>query len=280
MDDILEKIEKVDYYIRWLSRNLSPGKWKSNTLGFSLEFEKISEYVPGDDIRGINWKASSRSDRTLKNDYLSTKNINVFLVVDNSKSMMFGSKSRTKNYISAEVAAVIAYSANKFGDNVGLITWPNFEYVQPKNRDDYFLFIAEKILEEKETDPYSLKEVFDNIPRTRSLIFILSDFWDIDLSQLNLFLNIHDIVPIIIEDRMELELPEDVFFVKLRDLESKKCTTSLLGRDLREYKQKVEKERLKILSYFEKKNLSYGQIKENYLPEEITDIFLERKHYV
>jgi len=92
IQEILKNIEKVEYYISWYVQNQSPGRWKSRQRGSGLDFDKISNYIIGDDVRTINWKATAKTGGQVvyKNDYLSKRNVTVYFIVDVTKSMNFG----------------------------------------------------------------------------------------------------------------------------------------------------------------------------------------------
>lgn len=282
INDVFQKIQEIDYYIDWFTSNLDPGKWRSKFLGSSLEFEKITEYTPGDDFRQINWIASSRSIKTLKNEYLSKKNITIFFIVDNSQSMIFGTEKKTKIEVSAEISAILAYSANKIGDEVGLTLFPNFFEMTPKISRNYFIYIHDNIISEmtNNKNKYELYQVLERLPQKKCLVFIISDFLNINLKDLDIYSKYYDIVPIIIEDKLEQRMPNKFFLVNVKDLETNENIYTTFGKDMKKFRKKVLKERKKILRLFSSLSLDFIRITAQYNTIVLTEFFMNRRKYI
>jgi uncharacterized protein (DUF58 family) len=237
--EIISKIEEIDYYVRWYTGQHDLGIWPSRHLGGSAEFETISEYHVGDNPRSINWSATARTGgrRILKNTRLSEANLAVFLVVDLSRSMDFGTVRVTKRRLAAEISAILAHAAWRCGDRVGFIAYGSDVKIQwpLRNPKDYRLLIPRKVLETSSdggTGAAELAGALSKLPGKRSLVFLISDFQE-DFEGIESALKpvalLHDVVPIVVWDPRERILPERRCIAALRDLETGKCRTIWLG---------------------------------------------------
>ena len=238
MKEILSKIVEVDYYVRWYSSQHDLGIWPGRRVGGSAEFETISEYEFGDNPRSINWAATARTGahRILKNTRLRETNLAVYLVVDLSHSMDFGTVRVTKRRLAAEISAILAHAAWRCGDRVGFIGYgSNVEIEWPlRNPKEYRLLIPEKILETKSNGngKPGLPQALLRLPATRSLVFLISDFQE-RLEGVERALKsvgmAHDVVSIVLWDRREKVLPEKRCITALKDLETGRQRTIWLG---------------------------------------------------
>ncbi|MBW2058383.1 MAG: DUF58 domain-containing protein [Deltaproteobacteria bacterium] len=238
MREILSKIAEVDYYVRWYSRQHDRGIWASRQLGGAAEFETITEYELGDNPRSINWSATARTGghRILKNTRLTEANLAVFLVVDLTPSMDFGTVRTTKRRLAAEISAVLAHAAWRCGDRVGFIGYGSGVEVEwpLRNARDYRLLIPEKILQVRShgNGESGLGRALVRLPQKRSLVFIVSDFQD-DLEELEIALKpvaiTHDVVPLVLWDPRERILPRKRCVTVVKDLETGTTRTVWLG---------------------------------------------------
>jgi uncharacterized protein (DUF58 family) len=236
--EILEKIAEVDYYVRWYSGQYDLGIWPSRQVGGAAEFETISEYHLGDNPKSINWSATARTggQRVLKNTRLNEVNLAVFLVVDLSHSMDFGTVRVTKRMLAAEISAILAHAAWRCHDRVGFIGFGSQVAVQwpLRNPKEYRLLIPQKVLETKShgNGGGGLARALSGLPRKRSLVFLISDFQE-DLEEIEKGLKspafLHDVVSIVIWDPREKVLPQGWGIAALRDLETGRSRTIWLG---------------------------------------------------
>jgi uncharacterized protein (DUF58 family) len=236
--EILSKIAEVDYYVRWYSNQHDLGIWPSRRAGGTAEFEAIAEYQFGDNPRSINWSATARTGflRILKNTRLTETNLAVFLLVDLSPSMDFGTVRVTKRRLAAEISAVIAHSAWRCGDRVGFIGYgSDVEIEWPlRNPKDYRLLIPQKILETKANGngQAGLHPALLRLPAKRSLAFLISDFQE-DFAEIEKALRSaarhHDVISIVLWDRREKILPTKRCITVLKDLETGTKRTVCLG---------------------------------------------------
>lgn len=239
MREILSKIAEVDYYVRWYSTQHDLGIWPSRWAGGSAEFEAISEYELGDNPRSINWAATARTGghQILKNTRLAEANLSVYLLVDLSPSMDFGTVRVTKRRLAAEISAVIAHAAWRCGDRVGFVGYGSRVDIQwpLRNPKDYRILIPQKVLEIKSEwkgKARGLHQAVCVIPPKRSLVFLLSDFQD-DIEEivtpLRWAAHLHDVVAIVLWDPRERSLPEKRCLTVLKDLETGRKRTLWIG---------------------------------------------------
>jgi uncharacterized protein (DUF58 family) len=227
--EILSKIAEVDYYVRWFSSQHDLGIWPSRRAGGTAEFESIAEYQLGDNPRSINWSATARTGflRILKNTRLTNTNLAVYLLVDLSPSMDFGTVRVTKRRLAAEISAVLAHAAWRCGDRLGFIGYGSKVEVEwpLRHPKDYRLLVPQKILETKVngTGPPGLGPALLSLPAKKSLVFLLSDFQE-DLGEIERTLKsvarLHDFVPIVLWDPRERMLPAKRYIAVLKDLET------------------------------------------------------------
>ena len=165
------------------------GKNASKLRGRGLDFEEVRNYVPGDDVRNIDWKVTARTQKTHLRVFTEEKEKPALIIVDQTKSMFFGSKLKTKSVVAAELAAIAAFRVSKEGDRVGGIVFGDngVDAVLPKRNRKNILFFFENLLkrnhELKESKSHKfeagLQEVFQKVRNIIShdyLIFIVSDF--------------------------------------------------------------------------------------------------------
>jgi uncharacterized protein (DUF58 family) len=236
--EILSKIAEVDYYVRWYSGQHDLGIWPSRQVGGSAEFETISEYALGDNPRSINWSATARTGghQILKNTRLTETNLAVFLVVDLSQSMDFGTVRVTKRRLAAEISAILAHAAWRCGDRIGFIAYGSDVAIQwpLRNPKDYRLQIPQKVIETRTSGSTGsgLAQALSKLSPKRSLVFLISDFQE-DLEGIEVALKpvalLHDVVSIVIWDPREKVLPERRCIAALKDLETGRSRTIWLG---------------------------------------------------
>lgn len=243
MNDLLRKLARLDFYVRWDVSQVSAGARPSRFRGAGLEFDKITRYDLGDDPRWINWKATARTGgtRVLKNTLIEERQLQVFLAVDVSASMDFGTARASKRRVAAEIAAAVTHVAWRTGDAVGCLTYASRveRYWPPATSPQYRLVIPEAILT---TGPNrggraDFAAALERLPAKRSLLFVLSDF-QADAAVLAPALKTaarrHDVVAVVIEDPRERSLPEGAGLVRMRDLETGAYRSIWLDRKSRQ----------------------------------------------
>lgn len=288
MNDVLRKLARVDFYIRWYVSQIGAGRRQSWFRGAGLEFEKITRYDLGEDPRWINWAATARTGgmRVLKNSLIEERQLEVFLAVDLSGSMDFGTQRASKRRMAAEVAAVLAHAAWRTGDPVGFVGYTSKveRYWPPRSSPHYRLLFPATILgtEAASGGGADFSSVLDRLPRKRSLLFALSDFQQ-DLAGLEPAVRTaarhHDLVPIIIEDPRERSLPEATGFVRLRDLETGATRSIWLNRKSREaWTERLRKRDEEMAALFRRARVDALRVNPTVDPlTEIARLFLRRR---
>jgi len=287
--EILSKIAEVDYYVRWYSSQHDLGIWPSRRVGGTAEFEAIAEYQFGDNPRSINWSATARTGflRILKNTRLTETNLAVFLLVDLSHSMDFGTVRVTKRRLAAEISAVLAHAAWRFGDRVGFIGYgSDVEVEWPlRNPKEYRLLIPQKILETKANgnEQAGLSPALLRLPAKRSLVFLISDFQE-DFGEIEKALRsvarLHDLVSIVLWDPREKILPAKRCITVLKDLETGMKRTVWLGgtKTKGSFQERVEARERRLKELFQTLCMDALWIHQetNYI-KEISQLFLARR---
>ena len=224
--DILKKIRQVEIHTRRLVNEAFMGEYHSVFKGRGMEFEEVREYQPGDEIRTIDWNVTARMGRPFIKRYVEERELTVMLLVDVSASGNFGSIKQLKNEVAIEICALLAFSAIKNNDKVGLIIFTDKieKFIPPKKGPTHVLRVIRELLcaapTGKGTNISVALEYLNKISSRRTISFIVSDFIANDYAHaLRIANKRHDMIAITIADPREQELP-NVGFVELKDAES------------------------------------------------------------
>ena len=224
--DILKKIRQVEIHTRRLVNEAFMGEYHSVFKGRGMEFEEVREYQPGDEIRTIDWNVTARMGRPFIKRYVEERELTVMLLVDVSASGNFGSIKQLKNEVAIEICALLAFSAIKNNDKVGLIIFTDKieKFIPPKKGPTHVLRVIRELLcaapTGKGTNISVALEYLNKISSRRTISFIVSDFIANDYAHaLRIANKRHDMIAITIVDPREQELP-NVGFVELKDAES------------------------------------------------------------
>jgi len=224
--EVLRQVRRVQIRTRRLVDGIFAGEYHSVFRGRGMEFAEVREYVPGDDVRTIDWNVTARLGHPYVKKHVEERELTVVLMVDVSASGEFGSGERAKTEIASEIAAVIAMSAIRNNDKVGLILFSDRieKFVAPrKGRNRVLRLIRELIHAEPAgtgTDIALALDYFCATTRRRAVGFLISDFMAADYEvALRVAHQRHDVIPIRIADPREDELPE-IGLTWLRDLET------------------------------------------------------------
>lgn len=235
LEDILKEVRRIQIVARRQVNDLLAGEYLSTFKGRGMEFDSVREYVPGDEIRCIDWNVTARSNAPYVKTFCEERELTVFIAVDVSASGSFGSQQRSKMETAVEIAAVLMLASLKNNDKVGLMFFADdvVKFVPPrKGRGNVMRLIREMLAAEPikaETNIAKALEYLGRVQRRRCVVFILSDFLGPDCSNaLSVANQRHDCIAVTLQDPRELELP-DVGFITLRDAE----TDELLELDTR-----------------------------------------------
>ena len=223
--NIFDKIRKIQYATTHLADEIMAGAWRSAFKGQGIEFEEVREYQSGDDVRLIHWHVTARMDRPYLKVFREERELTVFLMVDISSSLRFGSQNIKKDLI-AEIGAILAFSAIKNNDKVGLILFSSQveKYVPPKRGTRHVLRIIRELVafepEHQGTDIAHALSFINSLQRRAAICFLISDFICPDFShELSLAARRHDLIAINVTDPYEIEFPA-LGMVNFTDLES------------------------------------------------------------
>jgi uncharacterized protein (DUF58 family) len=191
-----------------------------------MEFSEVREYQIGDDIRNIDWNVTARMGHPFVKIYEEERELTVMLLVDVSSSSNFGTYERMKGEIATEICALLAFSAIKNNDKVGLIIFTDKveKFVPPKKGKTHVLRVVRELLYHKpegmQTNIGDALEYLSRVAKRRSVVFLVSDFINKGYEKaLRIANKRHDIVAITITDPREIEIP-DVGFIELEDAET------------------------------------------------------------
>ncbi len=226
--EILQKIKRIQVTTAKKATDIFAGEYKSVFKGRGMEFAEVREYLPGDEIRSIDWNVTARMGRPFIKKHIEERELTLMLLLDASRSNCFGSVNRLKRDLAAEVCAVLAACATKNNDRVGLIIFTDKieSYVPPrKGTPHVFKVIREALYYQTEgrgtNIPLSL-EYLDRMMTKSTVSFLISDFYADGLKKsLAVAGKRHDLVAVQITDPRERIMP-DVGVVKLEDSETGK----------------------------------------------------------
>jgi uncharacterized protein (DUF58 family) len=224
--EILKKVKRIEIQTRGLVNDIFSGEYHSVFKGRGMEFSEVREYQIGDDIRAIDWNVSARLGHPYVKVFEEERELTVMLVVDVSSSGNFGTVERMKGEIAIEICAMLAFSAIKNNDKVGLIIFTDQieKFVPPKKGKSHVLRVLRELLyhkpQGKGTNIALALEYLSRVITRRAVVFLVSDFISEDYQKAMQIANRrHDLVAITIIDPRELELP-NVGYLELEDAEN------------------------------------------------------------
>jgi uncharacterized protein (DUF58 family) len=220
--ELVKKIRRIEIKSKKLVEENFTGEYRSGFRGKGMEFESIRQYYHGDDVRNIDWNVTARQNKAFVKQFCEEREMNMFLLIDMSRSNSFGSKKA----IIAELGATLAFSASKNNDRVGAIFFTEKveKFIPSKSGRKHVLAIIESILnfmpEHSGTNLSEALRYFNLIEKKRSIVFVISDFLDEGyLKDMKIISNRHDLVMVRVVDRAEEFIPAGAVFA-FEDLES------------------------------------------------------------
>jgi uncharacterized protein (DUF58 family) len=224
--EILRKVRRIELRTRRLVDESLAGSYHSVFKGRGMEFAEVREYEPGDDVRTIDWNVSAKMGHAFVKKFTEERELTVVLVVDASASGRFGTTPSTKLETAAEIAALLAFSAIRNNDRVGLLLFTDRieRFVPPRKGRQHGLRVLRDLLafepEGRATDIRNALDVLRRVVTKRSVVFLVSDFEDGGYERtLRVVNRKHDLVAISVHDPREEALP-DVGLVAVVDAES------------------------------------------------------------
>ena len=244
--EVLAALRVIQIHTARLANAHLQGSYTSSFRGQGLSFQEVRQYHPGDDVRSIDWNVSARMNEPFVKVFTEEREMTVMLVVDCSASLSFGTVRAQKTHVACEVTALLATSAITHGDRAGLVlgATETEHFVPPKRGQKHVMRLLREILVRAsaprlavpsftgeshglgaETNLRDLLQTLRRLAKRRTIAFVVSDFLADDYAQtLSLAAAKHDIVPVVLEDPRDLELP-DVGLVDFEDLESGELVT-------------------------------------------------------
>jgi len=230
--DLLKKVRKIEIKTRGLSGNIFAGEYHSAFKGRGMTFSEVREYQPGDDVRNIDWNVTARFGQPFVKVFEEERELTVMLIIDVSESEGFGTQSKFKRDLIAELSAVLSFSASINNDKVGAVFFGNKveKFIPPKKGRSHILRIIKEILdftpEDKGTNISEVLAYHTSALKKRCTTFILSDFMDFDENNmpkfeqaLKIISSKHDVVALRVYDPREKELPS-IGLVEMTDAET------------------------------------------------------------
>ncbi len=212
--ELIQAVKRLEIATRRAVNDQLAGEYHSVFKGRGMDFSEVREYQPGDDIRVIDWNVSARMDGLFVKQFVEERELTVFLLVDASGSQSFGSRDKLKLTTAAEIAALLAFTAVKNNDRVGLATFTDQveTFIPPKKGRKHVLRVITEILNTnpkgQQTRMKEALEFLSKVNRKRAVVFLVSDFLDDGFERtLNIVNRRHEIIPVVIADPMEEILP-------------------------------------------------------------------------
>jgi uncharacterized protein (DUF58 family) len=246
--DIIKKVRRLEIRTRKLVTDSVTGAYHSSFKGRGMDFEEVREYTIGDDVRTIDWNVSAKMDKPFIKVYREERELTLMLLIDLSASGIFGSVDQSKRERAAEIASVLAFSATRNNDKVGLLLYTDEveHYIPPKKGRRHILRVIRDILffepKGRDTDHKVSLDYLNRVQRRKTVVFMISDFLDSDdtlFNTLALTNQRHDLIGIALSDPREKELPA-VGLITLEDAETGEMVELDTGnRDIR-HRYRVE----------------------------------------
>jgi len=212
--DLIKKIRKIEITTSRAVNDVMAGQYHSVFKGRGMAFDEVRPYQPGDDIRVIDWNVTARMNDLYVKQFIEERELTVMLLVDASASLAFGTRERFKSELAAEITGLLAFSAIKNNDRVGLIMFTDRieRFVPPKKGTKHVLRVISEVLsfvpEGSGTDIALALEFLSRVTKRKSVAFLVSDFLASGYeSALKVAHRRHDLVSIVLRDPMERRLP-------------------------------------------------------------------------
>lgn len=214
--ELLKKVRRIEIKTRHVVNDVFAGRYHSTFKGRGMEFDEVREYIPGDDIRAIDWNVTARTGVPHIKKFVEEREMTVLLMVDISASNDFGSTPQLKRDLAAEVAAMLAFSATRNNDRIGLILFSDRveKYIPPRKGTRHILRIIREILEHRPenrgTDAAPALDFLNHTTTRRAVTFLISDFIFPDTCEkpLKITARRHDLIAVNIADRREQAWPK------------------------------------------------------------------------
>ena len=224
--ELLKQVRQIEIKTKGLVNQVFSGEYHSVFKGRGMEFSEVREYQFGDDIRNIDWNVTARFGHPFIKIFEEERELTVMLLADLSGSLIFGTVEKTKQQIAAELSAVLAFSAMKNNDKVGLLLFTDKieKFVPPRKGRKHVLRIIREVLSfepvGKSTNIKGALEYMNNAIKKKSIVFLISDFMDSGYEKiLRIVGKKHDLIGVVLNDQREKEIPP-MGLIKFTDAET------------------------------------------------------------
>jgi len=222
----LKAVRKIQIRTSHMVSDLFAGQYQSVFKGHGMEFAEVRQYIPGDDIRTIDWNVTARAGTPFVKRFVEERELTVMLLVDASGSTHFGTVKQLKSEMAAEMAALFAFSAITNNDKVGLLIFSDHVElaVPPKKGTRHVLRVIREVLsftpQRRGTNIAAALEHLSHISKRRCVVFVISDFLDSSAQRaLKIANRRHDVIAVVLDDPRDQSLP-DVGLIELEDAET------------------------------------------------------------
>ncbi len=248
--ELLKKVRRIEIRTSHLVNDALAGQYHSAFKGRGMEFEEVRPYQVGDDIRTIDWNVTARYGEPFVKIFREERELTVLLVVDLSRSQEFGSRDQFKRELVAEIGATLAFSAIKNNDKIGLVCFTDHveKFVPPRKGSGHVLRVIRELLafepQGRGTNIAAALDHVNRILRTRSVLFLISDFQDSGYERsVRIAKRRHDVIVVDVIDRREQSMPK-AGLVELADNETGRriLVDTSSSRWRRAYEQLIERE--------------------------------------
>lgn len=266
--EVIKKIRKIEIRTKKLVNDVFSGEYHSIFKGRGMEFQEVREYQPGDDIRIIDWNVTARYGYPFVKKFQEERELTVVILLDASSSGKFGTQEKMKSELAAEICSLLAFSAIKNNDKVGMIIFTDQieKYIPPQKGSSHVLRLIREVLyyqpQSKGTDLASALDYLGRVLSRRAVVFIISDFLSADYDKpLKIINRRHDVIAVRITDPRETEMPA-VGFIELEDAETGEQilvdTSDFLVR--KQFNMFANSEREKLSKKFQSMNLDSVEV--------------------
>jgi len=229
--EIVKKVRQIQIYTTRAVNASFAGQYESVFKGRGMQFDEVREYMPGDDIRSIDWNVTARTGKPYIKRFVEEREMTVIFAVDLSASGRFGTLDKTKNQLAAEFCAVLAFAAAKNNDKVGLLIFTDqIElFIPPKKGSRHILRLIRELLyfhtPRRQTNIPLALDYIARVVRKRAVVFVVSDFIQTDFKKsLSLLNKRHDCIGVSVSDPAERTLPK-VGIIEFTDAETGEIIT-------------------------------------------------------
>lgn len=246
--EILAHVKKIEIRTKRLVDQLTAGAYQSSFKGQGVEFAEVREYTEGDDVRSIDWNVTAKMGTPFIKQFTEERELSVSLLVDISGSGDFGSVKRSKNDLATELATLLAFSAIRNKDKVGLMLFTDREELHlpaRKGRRHVLRLCREMLVHQRQsakTDINHAIQKFMQVTPRKNVVFLISDLMGDDFEQNLLLLSRkHDVIVIHISDPLEEELPRNLYIAMEDSEDSSFGFLKALGKGKRrQFKERAE----------------------------------------